>query len=124
MAGQRGSRTGAQGGGGERVVGRGLSWERNQRVLAWRILHGKLRIGTSCPGQAGHAVSARLPVRLLQCGAEHADEILVTCPMTAAVVAWVSTTWGALTREAGPPHSADLILADDRRAWPLHGLWQ
>ena len=50
--------------------------------------------------------------------------IFAICPVAGAVVAWVSATWGALPGEAGPPHSAELLLADDRPAKPLQGLWQ
>ena len=101
--------------------------DRSQRILAWRILHGTLRIGAFllrtgvgmraqhvCP----HACCSAVPATLAQ--------IFVTCPMAAAVVAWVSATWAALMGESGPPHSADLVLADDCRAlapsMPLQGL--
>ncbi len=93
----------------------------------WRILlHGKLHIGnllcrtgTGTPAQHAcpHACCSALPAML--------THIFVTCLVASAVVAWVSATLGALTREAGPPHSADLLVADDRRkCLALKGSWQ
>ena len=102
------------------------SLDRDQCILAWRILHGKLRIGaflrrmgtgTRAQHVCPHACCSAVPATLTHM-------FVRTCPVAAAVVAWVSATWGALTGAAGPPHSADLFLANDRRAWapsgPLH----
>ena len=96
---------------------------------------------SALPGFVEAAVGAFLPRTSKATRAQHVcphaccsavlatlSHICVTCPLAAAVVAWVSATWGALTGAAGPPHSADLFLADDCRAWapgrPLQGLWQ
>ena len=65
-------------------------------------------MGTRAQQVCSHAGCSAVPATL--------NHIFMTCPLAAAVVAWVPTTWGSLTGEAGPPHSADLFLADDRRA--------
>ena len=67
-----------------------------------------LHYGIPAPDGRGHTGLARLPAQLLLLGASQAPEVL--------------------TDETGPPHNADLILADNRRTWapsgPSRGLWQ
>ena len=91
------------------------SLDKRQRVLAWRVLHGKLRfVAFGCAGRAWHASSARLPARVLQWGASHTHSHLRDC---------YSGSWGGvlgvchLGRGCTATHSAYLFLADDRRAW-------
>ena len=111
-----------------RVVG-DRDLDRSQRILAWRILHGRLRVGAFLRHIGTGTRAAHLcPHAVCHAAAATYTHIFVTCPLAGAVVAWVCATWAALTGGAGPPASPDLFLADDRRAWSpapaLNLLWQ
>ena len=43
--------------------------------------------------------------------------VFITRPLAAGVWDWFAATWAAITGEAAQPRSADLLLADDTRAW-------
>ena len=97
----------------------GVRWARHEHLRIWASLRrtdSATRAQYACPHACCTATSATL------------THIFVTCPLAAAVVTLLSATWGALTGGPGPPHSAYLFLADDRRAWapigPPQGLWQ
>ena len=69
------------------------SLDRRQRVLAWRILHGKLRLGAFLRQTGhGHAGSARLPHAFCSAVLATLTFNTVTCPLAAAVVAQVFAT--------------------------------
>lgn len=87
-------------------------------MIAWRLLHGQLfvgafrrRIGRADP--AGH----RCPHRCCTGQLATITHVFITCPLAAAVWDWFAATWAAITGEDAPPRSADLLLADDLRAW-------
>jgi hypothetical protein len=103
--------------------------DRSQRILAWRILHGKLRVGAFLRHiHQGTAAAQLCPHASCPGTLATLSHIFITCPVAAQVLAWVCAIWAAITGEAAPPRSTDLFLADDRRTWTpapaLLPLWQ
>jgi hypothetical protein len=100
----------------------------HQRVTAWTLLHGKLFVG----GFTRHirrTDPAEYSCPHSDCAGQIATltHVFITCPLAAGVWDWFAKTWAAITSEAAPPRSADLLLADDTRAWgpprQLRSLW-
>ncbi|BDA47361.1 hypothetical protein COCOBI_10-2080 [Coccomyxa sp. Obi] len=92
--------------------------DRGQRMTVWRLLHGKLFVGAFArhihrPEAAGYSCPHPL------CTEQDATltHVFITCPLAATVWGWFTATWAAITGEDPPPVSADLLLADDQRAW-------
>jgi hypothetical protein len=102
--------------------------DRQQRVTAWRLLHGKLFVG----GFMRHirrTDPAEYSCPHSDCAGQNATltHVFITCPLAARVLNWFAATWSAITGETAPPRSADLLRADDTRAWgpprQLRSLW-
>ena len=93
--------------------------DRRQRIMAWRLLHGKLFVG---------AFSQHIRRRGCESQAATLTHVFITCPLAAGVWDWHAATWAAVTGETAPPRSTDLLLADDTRVWEppqqLRPLWQ
>lgn len=102
--------------------------DRRQRVTAWRLLHGQLFAG----GFSRHvhrADPAGYACPHPSCAGQLATltHVFISCPLAVGVWDWFAATWAAVTGDAAPPLSADLLLADDTRIWgpprPLMPLW-
>ena len=104
--------------------------DREGRITAWRLLHGRLFVGAflrhvgrgtpeshACPhhGCVGQLASL--------------SHVMLACPVSKAVWQWFASIWTAISQQEPPPLHADLLLADDRRGpWQpapqLGSLWQ
>ena len=104
--------------------------DREGRITAWRLLHGRLFIGAflrhvgrgtpeshACPHHGCLGQLASL------------SHVMLTCSASQAVWQWFASIWTAISQQEPPPLHADLLLADDRRGpWQpaphLGSLWQ
>ena len=94
--------------------------DRPGRVVAWRLLHGKLFVGAfNRHIHRGTPESHLCPHAACQDQLATLSHVLLSCPVPQAVWQWFAATWSAVTQQPAPPLHADLLLADDRR-----GPWQ
>jgi hypothetical protein len=107
---------------------------REQRHLAWQLLHGALPCAArqACfAARAGQPAVSPVCPRSVCAHAGAADTLthaFLECPAAAAVAGWVSDLWAAVTGGPGPPCQPAVFLAADHRAWdpgdgPLGELW-
>ena len=101
------------------------SLPREDRALAWRVLHASLYTGVFwayvTQRSAAHACCSS-PA----CGEgtfETTEHIFLTCPDVAPAADWLARLWAAVAGPAAtpPPCSVDVLLADDHRVWQPTG---
>ena len=104
--------------------------DRPGRVVAWRLLHGKLFVGAfHRHNHRGTPDSHLCPHAHCQGQLATLSPVMLSCPVSHAVWQWFAATWAAVSQQPAPPLHADLFLADDRRgpwqpATDLSSLWQ
>ena len=107
----------------------GVLQDRDQRGLAWRVLHGSV----FCGAFRGY-INNRIPYSDRCCPRpccsnqpETLTHMFLTCPVAARVIRWVCDLWPAVTGGSRPVASAAVFLADDSRVWDpgtaLRDLW-
>ena len=104
--------------------------DRPGRVVAWRLLHGKLFVGAfNRHIPRGTPESHLCPHAACQDQLASLRHVMLSCPVSQRVWQWLAAIWTAVTQQPAPPLHADLLLADDRRGpWQpaagLDSLWQ
>jgi len=94
--------------------------DRPGRVVALRLLHGKLFVGAfNRHIHRGTPESHLLPHAVCQDQLATLSHVMLGCPVSLAVWQWFAATWSAVAQQPAPPLHADLSLAHDRR-----GPWQ
>jgi len=101
---------------------------REQRFLAWRILHGSLPCAARAAAWRQPGTSSEAARRLCHhpaCAALPAPEtithIFLGCGVAQLVWQWAAAVWAAATGRPAPPLVAAVVLAGDHSAWDPGG---
>ena len=106
-----------------------IELDRDQRVLAWRVLHCSVGCGALRAHTGACAASAAACPHPACVGApQDLSHMFISCAVAASVWSWLLDVWERLTGVSCPPLCAAVLLADDRRVWQaptaLRPLWQ
>ena len=95
--------------------------DRRQCCVAWRILHGQLRVGMFT-GYIRHHCSpdeCRCPHASCLGAGQSLTHVFLDCVIARPVVEWLAQVWSAVAGEPAPALTAAVLLAGDNRGWPL-----
>jgi len=86
--------------------------DRPGRMVAWRLLHGKLFVGAfNRHIHRGTPESHLCPHAVCQDQLATLSHVMLGCPVSLAVWQWFAATWSAVAQQPAPPLHADLLLA-------------
>ena len=106
-----------------------LDIDRRHRCIAFRVLHGQLRVGmfTGYIRHHDSAAECACPQPTCNGAGQSLSHVFLDCVVARPVVAWLTQVWGAIIGRPAPPITAAVLLAGDHRAWPvdpaLQPLW-
>ena len=95
--------------------------DRRQACVAWRILHGQLRVGMFT-GYIRHHSSpdeCRCPHAACSGAGQSLTHVFLDCVIARPVLEWLAQVWSAVTGEPAPALTAAILLAGDTRGWDL-----
>jgi len=99
---------------------------RQQRFLAWRILHAALPVALRTArrepsGQARQHALCHHHACASAGDQEDIGHVFLSCPVAVRVWDWVRQLWMAITAGPPPPHCAQVVLCGDRMSWTPDG---